>query len=168
MVDHRRTPSQRAYRLPGWFFLLTGVLSLAGVGLAAVVLVDNPFGARGHAGATAAPSPTIVRTSPPTPRPSPSHKQKDQARDGLEVVVLNATTKDGLARGVAERVKDAGWTVAEVGNWPYPAAQNAVFYPEGHRSEGELLGEDLSIASVRPARPGMSADQLTVILLNVP
>ena len=84
------------------------------------------------------------------------------------MVVLNATTKAGLAADVADTADKAGWKIAKIGNWPYPAAQNAVYYPEGHQSEGELLGDDLSIKSVRPVRPGMSADQLTVILLNVP
>jgi hypothetical protein len=167
MVDHRRTPSQRAYRLPGWFFILTGALSAAAIALAAWVLVASPFDAgTGQARATAAPRPSVIRTS--TPVPSPSVEQKDDARDGIDVVVLNATTKKGLAADVSDAAEKAGWTVAEIGNWPYPAAQNAVFYPEGHRAEGELLGKDLSIKSVRPVRPGMGTDQLTVILLYVP
>jgi len=167
MVDHRRTPSQRAYRLPGWFFVLTGVLSVAGFALAGWVLIANPFAhGGGQFNATAAPTPSVVRTSTATPKPSA--RPKDHTREGVEVLVLNATHKQGLAADVADTAKHAGWKVAKVGNWPYPAAQNAVFYPEGRKSEGELLGKDLSIKSVRPARPGMSTDQLTVILLYVP
>jgi len=167
MVDHRRTPSQRAYRLPGWFFVLTIGLSALGLAAAAVVIADVPLGELPRRGAPR-PSPSATASVPPTSSPEPSSEPTDDSRSGIEVIVLNATRKQGLAADVAAEAKKAGWKVADVGNWPYPAAQNAVFYPEGHKAEGELLGDDLSIASVRPSRPGMSTDQLTVILLTVP
>jgi hypothetical protein len=164
MVDHRRTPSQRAYRLPGWFFVLTGVLSVVGIAAAGWVLVGEPFPSS-KVQPTAAPRPTPTTEPTSTPKPTAS---ADHRRDGIKVLVLNATRKPGLAAGVADKAKKAGWKVADIGNWPYPAAQNAVFYPDGHEAEGALLGEDLSIKSVRPNRPGMSTDQLTVILLYTP
>jgi hypothetical protein len=173
MVDHRRTPSQRAYRLPGWFFVLTGTLSLAGLVGAGWILVADPFAPDSPASSNALEdAPTVTPTATPsrltaTPMPDASADTSDE-RDGIELVILNATNKAGLAAQVADVARAAGWTVADVGNWPYPAAQNAVFYPDGHQSEAELLGEDLEIASVRPVRPGMSTDELTVILLNTP
>lgn len=168
MVDHRRTPSQRAYRLPGWFFVLTGLLSLLGLATAVVVVADVPLWERSPQG-TPRPLPSPSATATPTAEPSESSTPSDDNdRSGVEVVVLNATSKKGLAADVADLAEKAGWTIAEIGNWPYPAAQNAVFYPQGHQAEGELLGEDLAIKSVRPARPGMSTDKLTVILLNAP
>jgi hypothetical protein len=89
-------------------------------------------------------------------------------RSGIDVVMLNASQQAGLARDVAAVAEKAGWTVSEIGNWIYPAAVNAVYYPEGHQSEAELLADDVGIESVRPARAGMSTDALTVLLLYSP
>ncbi|MFL6089490.1 MAG: LytR C-terminal domain-containing protein [Aeromicrobium sp.] len=176
MVDHRKTPRTRAYRLPGWFFIVAGVLSLLGLAVAGWVLVADPFGGAPSATTPTAP-PTSAAPKSPTPTPvettstsdeaSDSDRAKPGGRDGIKVVVLNATSKPGLAAQFADMAEKAGWAV-ETGNWPYPAAQNAVFYPEGHQAEAELLGDDLAIKSVRPIRPGMNVDQLTVIVLTAP
>ena len=82
--------------------------------------------------------------------------------------MLNASETPGLARRVASSAEEAGWTVAEVGNWIYPAVVNAVYYPEGRQGEAEQLAGDIAVESVRPARPGMSADALTVLLVFSP
>lgn len=188
MVDQRKGPGQRAYRLPGWFFVVTGVASVLGIALAAWVLIANPFATSQTQ--TATPDPTATADPSVAPDPTLSDGVADPASDlasdtdtdaepagtgaddelrgGTEIVVLNGTTTAGLAATVAKTASDAGWTVEKVGNWPYPVAQNAVFYPQGLEDEGKLLGRDLDITSVRPIRPGMSDNQLTVILLNAP
>jgi hypothetical protein len=169
MVDHRRTPSQRAYQLPGWFFVLTAVLSiLAFVVVGWVFLADRIDPTREVPQATASPP-----TSAPEPAPSPTSTGPDEEagkgeRSGIDVVMLNASKTPGLARDVADVAEKAGWTVSEVGNWIYPAAVNAVYYPEGHQEEAELLADDVGVDSVRPARAGMSTDELTVLLLYSP
>lgn len=176
MVDHRRTPRTRAYRLPGWFFIVAGVLSLVGFAVAGWVLVADPFAGTLNAtpptapptsAAPKSPTPTPVETSSTSDESSDSDRAKSGERDGIKVVVLNGSRKPGLAAQFADLAEKAGWAV-ETGNWPYPAAQNAVFYPEGHQTEAELLGDDLGIRSVRPIRPGMNVDQLTVIVLTAP
>jgi len=176
MVDHRRTPSQRAYQLPGWFFVLTAVLSVGAFAVVGwVFLADRVDLTEGAPKATA--SPTVAATEPaPSPteaRPTADARAGDGGQDegersGIDVVMLNASEKPGLARDVAAVAKKAGWTVSEVGNWIYPAAVNAVYYPEGHQDEAELLADDVGIDSVRPARSGMSTDALTVLLLYSP
>ena len=179
MVDHRRTPSQRAYQLPSWFFVLTvllGVLALAGVGWAFLGdRLDAPLDARQP---SAAPSLTEPEPEPATSRPIPGsaadeagpddEPSADAARPDIDVIVLNASETPGLARDVAATAKDSGWTVAEVGNWIYPAVVNAVYYPDGRQAEAEQLAGDVAVASVRPARPGMSAEALTVLLVSTP
>ena len=82
--------------------------------------------------------------------------------------MLNASESPGLAARVADVAEEAGWTVAEIGDWIYPAVINAVYYPEGHQEEAELLADDVEIDSVRPARSGMSTDELTVLLVYSP
>lgn len=168
MVDHRRTPSQRAYQLPGWFFILTAVLSVLGLAAAALVILDVPLTAPGGAASPRpAPSASVAVEPSAEPTVSPTPTGRDQ-RSGIDVVVLNASKTEGLARSVADTAEKAGWTIAEVGNWVYPAAVNAVYYPEGHQQEAELLAEDVNVTSVRPSRPGMSDDALTVLLVLSP
>jgi hypothetical protein len=174
MVDHRRTPSQRAYQLPGWFFVLTVVLSvlaLGGVGW--VFLTGRSDLTPGTPQATSSPplsdgSRSSAGTSQPASSPSPADGTADGDRPDIEVVVLNASESPGLAARVADSAEEAGWTVAEIGDWIYPAVINAVYYPEGHQEEAELLAEDVEIDSVRPARRGMSTDSLTVLLVYSP
>jgi len=172
MVDHRRTPSQRAYQLPGWFFVLTAVLSaFAFCVVAWVFLADTVDLKRGTPQAAESPPASTPEPapSPTTDEPTSSAPAVDEGeRSGIDVVMLNASKTPGLARDVADVAKKAGWTVGEVGNWVYPAAVNAVYYPEGHQQEAELLADDVGIDSVRAARSGMSNDDLTVLLVYSP
>jgi hypothetical protein len=183
MVDHRRTPSQRAYQLPSWFFVLTvllGVLALAAVGWAFLGdRFDTPFGARQPAAAPSAsepePEPEPATSRPPSGPTADGEGDEggdepgaDERRPDIGVIVLNASETPGLARGIAATAKESGWTIAEVGNWIYPAVVNAVYYPDGRQAEAEQLSGDISVESVRPARPGMSTDALTVLLVSSP
>jgi hypothetical protein len=178
MIDHRRTPSQRAYQLPGWFFVLTAVLSVFALAAVGWVFLADPFDPlRGASQDTASPSPSASTAeagpSPTAARatsgaPAGGQSDNDGERSSIDVVVLNASGKPGLAADVADAAEKAGWTVAEVGNWIYPAAVNAVYYPEGHQTEAELLAKDVEIESVRPTRSGMSTDDLTVLLVYSP
>ena len=165
MIDHRRTQSQRAYQLPSWFFVLTVILSVIALAYAGWAFFGHPSDVTMKATEpTVSTSPTVT----PTQQPTSSPKADGGQRSGIDVVVLNASETPGLAARVADMAREAGWTVGEVGDWIYPAVINAVYYPEGHQSEAELLGEDVGIESVRPARRGMSADGLTVLLVYSP
>lgn len=180
MVDHRRTPSQRAYQLPSWFFVLTvllGVFALAAVGWA--FLGDRFDASLGARQPSAASSPSEPVPEPATSRPTSGSTSDDEGDEGdepgadrqrpdIDVIVLNASKTPGLARDIAATAKESGWTIAEVGNWIYPAVVNAVYYPDGRQAEAEQLSGDISVESVRPARPGMSTDALTVLLVSSP
>jgi hypothetical protein len=171
MVDHRRTPSQRAYQLPGWFFVLTAVLSILAFVVVGWVFVTDRIDLTRDVPQATASAPTSAAESAPSPTPTGPAVDDDAGdgeRSGIDVVLLNASKTPGLARDVADVAEKAGWTVSEVGNWIYPAAVNAVYYPEGHQVEAELLADDVGVDSVRPARPGMSTDELTVLLVYSP
>ena len=181
MVDHRRTPGQRAYQLPSWFFVLTvllGVFALVAVGWAFLGdRLDTSFGGRQP---SAASSPSEPEPEPVTSRPTTEPPANDEGDEGgnenepdgkrpdIDVIVLNASEEPGLARDVAATAKESGWTVAEVGNWIYPAVVNAVYDPDGRQAEAEQLSGDIAVESVRPARPGMNTDALTVLLVSSP
>jgi hypothetical protein len=165
MTEHRRTPSQRAYQLPGWFFVLTALLSVLALAYAGWAFFSHPSDTTKDATEpTVSASPTVTPTPTPTPTPGPD----DGRRSGIDVIVLNASETPGLAADVADVAREAGWTVGDIGDWIYPAVVNAVYYPEGHQGEAELLADDIGIESVRPARRGMSADELTVLLVYSP
>jgi hypothetical protein len=172
MVDHRRTPSQRVYQLPGWFFVLTAVLSALAFATVGWVFLADRFdpmrGAPQASVSTTEAEPTSTRARPTSSASAGEHAGDDRERAGIDVVVLNASGKSGLAADVADTAKKAGWTVDEIGNWIYPAVINAVYYPAGHQPEAELLADDVGIESVRPARSGMSTDDLTVLLVYSP
>lgn len=161
MIDHRRAQSRRAYTLPGWFFVLTTVLSIAGFALAGWILVANPFAHGPSEAPTAAPTATAKPIPTPTPEPEPQ-------RDGISIEVYNASTTVGIAKRAGEVAAELGWTVAKVENWTYGASQNAVYFPKGHRDEAVTLADDLKIELVQPTKEGMSADNLTVILITEP
>jgi hypothetical protein len=159
MIDHRRAQSRRAYSLPGWFFLLTTVLSVLGFALAGWILVANPFDPANRP--VVAPTPT---TAAPTPTPTPVEVD----RDSIGIEVFNASTTPGIAKRAGEAATELGWKVEKVENWTYGAAQNAVYFPKGHREQAETLADDLKIDLIRPTKPGMSSDNLTVILITEP
>ena len=175
MVDHRKTLGRKAYVLPGWFLTLTAAACVVGlVGLAWVVflLPDDPEPVAAPVSSptpSATPTPTPSPTPSPTASPSPTPKPTPKVtRKDIDVAVLNATRTTGLARQVSGRIREAGWTVAAVGNWRQGAAQTAVHFPRGHKDEAKLLAKDLDIDAVLPSIGGMRSDRLAVILLGLP
>jgi hypothetical protein len=158
MVEHRRTPSRRAYHLPGWFFGLAGLLCALGV--IAVIWAGSGDLNR----ATVSPKAPVV-TATPTVSPTPT-KAPPPERPAIKVEVLNGSGTHGLAARTAKKVEKAGWTVSGVGNWKFGAAHDAVYYPPESQAAAERLANDLGIDSVEPAKSGMRDDQLTVLVVN--
>jgi hypothetical protein len=166
MVDHRKTPSRRAYHLPGWFFGLAAVLCVLGV----VAVGWSVTGDR-SASPEPVPAPTSTSTTP-APTQTISEPAEDQPtsaeRPAVAVEILNATSTAGLAARTADDARDAGWTVTRTGNWLYGASHNAVYYPEGSEDAAGQLARDLGIESVEPATEAMADDKLTVLVIDRP
>jgi hypothetical protein len=185
VVEHRRTVSRRGSVLPGWFFVVAAVISLAGAGTLGWLTWDSLRPESGVIAAPAeSPSPSPTPTESATPSPSPSDSPSpsptpsespsptpsptpEVTRSDIGVSVLNASGVQGLAAQVGGRVTQAGWTVTVVGNWRGGAPQTAVHYPQGREAEAELLAQDLGVPTA-PAVQGMSGDRLTVLVLSVP
>lgn len=162
MVDHRRTPSRRAYHLPGWFFALTALACVAALTATAWTITRN-----GSTLPTPAISPAPTSTAEPASQePHRPAQPEPEERPSIEVEVLNASGTPGLAAETAEVAEKAGWTIGSVGNWQYGASHEAVYFPEGQQEAAELLADDLKIGSVEPAKTGMKINQLTVIVLG--
>jgi LytR cell envelope-related transcriptional attenuator len=120
---------------------------LAGAGVA---LLGSPLTHHLKAEAAAAARPG-VRTAPPTGPPR-------LARAQTAVIVLNGNGRTGAAGTAADRVRQRGYLVANVGNAARSDyTRTLVMYRRGYAAEGARLAHDLHVHLVTPLdgmRPG--------------
>ena len=124
---------------------------------------------------TSAPNATTskapVKPAPtPTTSPAPSTKTSTTSADrvgDLEVVVLNQTSRKGLAGTVAQRLRDKGWTVALISNFRGNVTATTVYYPPGAKAEAEAAAAALPVEPrVRPRFGNLSTSRLTVVVTD--
>jgi len=137
-------------------------------------------------GATGATQPAI--SSPPTPvtsSPVPSSvvstsdatkvkgtkaagtEEEQSPGSDMQVVVLNQTTRRGLASTVAEQLRSAGWPVPAVGNFRGIVPSTTVYYPPGGESGALAVAADLPVEPrVRPSFGNLSETRLTVVVTD--
>jgi hypothetical protein len=119
----------------------------------------------------------------PTPTPSPSVTASESAagesslsseptasepaaRD-LEVVVLNQTSRRGLAGSVADSLRAEGWDVYAVGNFRGVVPDTTVYHPEGAEAEALAVARDLPTEPrVKPRFGNLSTTRLTVVVTD--
>lgn len=112
--------------------------------------------------ATAAPT-----ASSPTGTPSATAVTSAAVAKDTEVVVLNQTTRAGLAASVADRLRDAGWTVPVVGNFRGVVPATTVYYPDGARAQAQAAAADLPVPPrVLPRFGNLSTTRLTVVVTD--
>ena len=170
-MEHRRTPSGKAYVPASWFIVLTILLCIGAAGWLGWLLVDDGP-ATPAAGATTPPpalttTPEPTTPTPTTPSPTPTRTEttkEPEADRTAPVSVLNNTTIQGLAATFSAKVRAAGWTDVTVGNWRGSIGGNTVYYPPQLEEQAKLLGEDLGIGRVLPSIAPMRTDRLTIIL----
>lgn len=129
--------------------------------------------ATSRAAATSAPpSPSASLTATPSATAKPSKTAKPAktttpvVRD-LEVVVLNQTSRGGLAGAVAERLRSAGWQVPAVGNFRGVVPATTVYYPAGGKAEALAVAKDLPTEPrTRPRFGNLSMTRLTVVVTS--
>ena len=115
---------------------------------------------------TATPSPSATATATPTEAPSETSAPVAESFD-TEVVVLNQTSRAGLAGEVADRLRAAGWTVPAVGNFRGTVPATTVYFPDGEQSAAEALAADLPTEPrVRPRFGNLSTTRLTVVVTD--
>ena len=175
-MDHRRTPSGKAYVPASWFIVLTIMVCIGAAGWLGWLFVDDDPDTPAAGATTAAPSattttpsPTPSKTAKTTPSPKPSkttakpEPEPQVARDA-PVSVLNNTTIQGLAATYSVKVRNAGWSDVRVGNWRGSIAGNTVYFPPQFAEQAKLLGNDLGIERILPSFAPMRTDRLTIIL----
>ena len=122
---------------------------------------------------TPAATTAAASTPPPTPTPEPAGPspgetvdRRDPARE-MTVVVLNQTTRRGLAAQVAAELRAKGWAVSGVGNFTGVVPATTVYYPPGGGEQALVLAEDLPVEPrTRPRFGNLSTSSLTVVVTN--
>ena len=105
-----------------------------------------------------------ARRRPTTPKAKP--KAKPIKRGEVLVEVFNNTRVKGLAGGVADKAKAAGWNVVGSDNWYGTIDGTSVYYPPRLKEAARALGRDLGIKQLRAAEEPMRFDRVTVILTD--
>lgn len=115
--------------------------------------------------------PTSDRAPDPTPDPTPEAAETDEtdgtadAPGSVEVVVLNQTTRKGLAAVFQDVLEHGGWEVKRIGDFRGNVPVTTVYYPPGFKAEAEALAAEFDqVDRIRPAFPGAAKKRLTVIL----
>lgn len=126
--------------------------------------------------AASAPTPSspATTTAPPagSATGSPTTGSTETAADpvdrsSVEVVVLNQTSRSGLAGSVAERLRDVGWTVPAVGNFTGIVPATTVYYPPGAQQAALAVARDLPTEPrTRPRFGNLSTTRLTVVVTD--
>jgi len=100
-------------------------------------------------------------TEPAKPADPPSSAEVPD----VGVVVLNQSSRRGLATEVARDLRAAGWRIADIGNWQGAVPETTVYYPRGFSSAADALAADLAgVDRTRPRQANMASGVLTVIL----
>lgn len=170
-MEHRRTPTGKAYVPASWFIVLTIMLCVGAAGWLGWLFVDDdPETTAAQRttpppALTTTPEPTPSKTTETTPSPKPSATtKKPEVQRVAPVSVLNNTTIQGLAATYSAKVREAGWSNVTIGNWRGSIAGNTVYFPPQLEDQAKLLGKDLGIGRILPSIAPMRTDRLTIIL----
>ena len=111
-------------------------------------------------------SPSAVATVPVTTAPVTTAPARSTLRD-VQVVVLNQTSRAGLASHVADTMRADGWTVAAVGNFHGIVPATTVYYPPGEELAAQTAAEDMQATPrIRPRFGNLSTSRLTVVVTD--
>ncbi|HEY7858802.1 MAG TPA: LytR C-terminal domain-containing protein [Candidatus Nanopelagicales bacterium] len=116
---------------------------------------------------SAHPSPTAhgTPTATPTPAPTKSAPAKIVVDRSIPVVVLNATTRTGLAAREARSLRSLGWTVVSVGNWRGGGVNRTTVFAIGYAVAARTLRADVGAsAPVRAPLPSMARNRLVLVI----
>ncbi|GAA2800375.1 LytR C-terminal domain-containing protein [Kribbella solani] len=111
--------------------------------------------------------PTGQPTQGATQPPRPTQPATIPAEERPAIEVYNNTPRKGLADSVANRARQAGWTVSgSPDNWHGKVAESTVYYPPGMLDAANQLAHDLGVSRTKGALDNMKKDRLTVILTS--
>ena len=110
--------------------------------------------------------PSTLASVPVTTAPVTTAPADANPRD-VQVVVLNQTTRAGLASEVAGILRADGWTVPAVGNFHGVVPATTVYYPPGDELAAQTAAEALQATPrIRPRFGNLSTSRLTVVVTD--
>jgi hypothetical protein len=118
-------------------------------------------------------TPTIppAAVGPTTRHHATAHKHRSNQRPTgptatAPLVVLNNSTRSGLANAVAARAAHKGWSISQVGNLRRIVAKTTVYYAPGrHAAAVHFAHQFTSVQRIAPNRAGhMHGHGLTLVL----
>jgi hypothetical protein len=113
---------------------------------------------------TATGAPTGAPTAEATVRPTLSPEQSPGPE--ATVSVLNGTTRAGIARRTADRVRKAGYTVVRVGNTT-PRDTSTIFYALGAREAALALQKDFpEFGALEEATPAQAREATLTLIIG--
>ena len=124
-------------------------------------------GVSGTAPAVSDGASTTPSTTPST-APSASASTSTVARPidrSVPVVVLNATSRAGLAGKVAAQLRAKGWTVTSVGNWSKGGITKTTVYLNGHLNAQATMLKDFPAAKGPVLMPLPSMPKLRMVVV---
>ena len=78
----------------------------------------------------------------------PASESSRAARGDVKVAVFNATTVNGLADRVADKVESSGWVRDAVSNAPPPEkSATIVYYAEGQRAQAREVAKVIEVGA---------------------
>ena len=130
----------------------------------APVVAESPSAPAASAPAASAPAASGSAPAASGSAPASSPSASTTVDRSVPVVVLNSTTRTGLAAKVAAQLRKAGWTVVSIGNYRTRLAATTVF-AEGHANAVATIKAALPTdESVKPPAGAMNPARLTVVL----
>ena len=110
-------------------------------------------------------TPASTSTSPATVATTTT--RSSDVVGSIEVVVLNQTSRGGLAAKVADVLRAKGWTVPATGNFRGQVPSTTVYYPGGAEAEARAAAAGLPTEPrVRPRFGNLSPNRLTVVVTD--
>ncbi len=83
-----------------------------------------------------------------------------------DVIVLNGTDTQGLAKKAAEEISAEGWPVTSTGNWESDKlTESTIFYPKALKADAEALAE-LTGATIELADAVLAKNALTYVVVK--
>lgn len=119
-----------------------------------------------HSARPTAPNPTRPATKPSKPSKKPPANRSERPDRTVDVVVLNATHRTGLAAAAAARLRGLGWHIVGVANWRgAPVTATSLFTTLGPSAARRTLLRDVpQISAVRQPLPSMSHGRFVIVL----
>jgi cytoskeletal protein RodZ len=113
-------------------------------------------------------SPTPADSATPETSRSPTpDRTRPRWKRSAPVVVLNATSRTGLAAAEAARLRAKGWTVRSIGNWRSGGVARTTVFSSRFPLATRTLRHDADVPGrARRPLPGMPADTLVLVLAS--